>query len=109
MSPDEVIVLDIIRAASFAVTFTQEMGKAEFLEDIKTHSAVLHQLMVMGEAVKRLSMSYRDQHPDIPWKVMAGMRDILIHGYDIVDLNEVWKTVNVDIPQVLPQLEKLIP
>ena len=108
MSPDEVIVLDIIRAARLAVAFKQDTEKAEFLEDIKTQSAVLHQLLVMGEAVKRLSMPYRNQHPDIPWKVIAGMRDILIHGYDIVDLNEVWKTVNVDIPQVLPQLEKLI-
>ena len=99
MSPDEVVVLDIIRAARLAID----------LEDIKTQSAVLHQLMVMGEAVKRLSMTYRNEHPHIPWPVMAGMRDVLIHGYDIVELNEVWKTVNVDVPQVLPLLEELIP
>jgi uncharacterized protein with HEPN domain len=53
-------------------------------------------------------MAYREEHPNIPWKVIAGMRDVLIHGYDIVDLDEVWKTVNVDVPQVLPALEKLI-
>ncbi len=108
MSTDEVIVLDIIRAARLAQEFKQGLDKDDFLADIKTQSAVLHQLMVMGEAVKRLSMAYRNQHPHIPWKVIAGMRDVLIHGYDIVDLNEVWKTVNVDIPQVLPLLEKLI-
>ena len=109
MSPDEIIVLDIIRAARLAMDFKQGVDKAEFLEDIKTQSAVLHQLMVMGEAVKRLSMAYRDEHPHIPWKVIAGMRDVLIHGYDIVDLNEVWKTVDADVPQVLPLLEKLVP
>jgi uncharacterized protein with HEPN domain len=109
MSPDEIIVLDIIRAARLAIDFKQGLDKAEFLEDIKTQSAVLHQLMVMGEAVKRLSMTYRSEHPHIPWKVIAGMRDVLIHGYDIVDLNEVWKTVNGDVPQLLPLLEKLIP
>jgi uncharacterized protein with HEPN domain len=109
MSPDEVVVLDIIRAAHLAIDFKQGLDKAEFLEDIKTQSAVLHQLMVMGEAVKRLSMAYRNEHPHIPWPVMAGMRDVLIHGYDIVELNEVWKTVNVDVPQVLPLLEQLIP
>ena len=108
MSPDEIIVLDIVRAARLAIEFRQEMDKEKFLADIKTQSAVLHQLMVMGEAVKRLSMAYRDEHSHIPWKVIAGMRDVLIHGYDIVDLNEVWKTVNVDVPQVLPALEKLI-
>ena len=109
MSPDEIVVLDIIRAGRLAITFKQGLDKAEFLEDIKTQSAVLHQLMVMGEAVKRLSMEYRNEHPHIPWKVIAGMRDVLIHGYDIVDLNEVWKTINVDVPQVLPLCEKLIP
>ena len=108
MSPDEIVVLDIIHAARLAIDFKQGQDKAEFLEDIKTQSAVLHQLMVMGEAVKRLSMAYRTEHPHIPWKVMAGMRDVLIHGYDIVELNEVWKTVNVDVPQVLPLLEELI-
>ena len=108
MSPDEIVVLDIIRAARLAVDFKQGLDKAAFLEDIKTQSAVLHQLMVMGEAVKRLSMAYRNEHPHIPWKVMAGMRDVLIHGYDIVELNEVWKTVKVDVPQVLPLLEELI-
>jgi uncharacterized protein with HEPN domain len=101
--------LDIIHAARLAMDFTQGLDKAEFLKDIKTQSAVLHQLMVMGEAVKRLSREYRDEHPHIPWKVIAGMRDVLIHGYDIIDLNEVWKTVDVDVPQVLPLLEKLVP
>ena len=107
MSQDEVILLDIIRAARLTVEFKQGPDKDEFLQDIKTQSAVLHQLMVMGEAVKRLSMGYRSQHPEIPWKLMAGMRDVLIHGYDIVDLNEVWKTANRDVPQILPLLEAL--
>jgi uncharacterized protein with HEPN domain len=62
MTPDEIVVLDIIRAARLAIEFTQNMDKAEFLDDIKTQSAVLHQLMVMGEAVKRLSPEYRNEH-----------------------------------------------
>jgi uncharacterized protein with HEPN domain len=109
MLHDEIILLDIIRAMRLAVEFTQGMDKDSFLQDIRTQSAVLHQLMVMGEAVKRLSGDYRNQHPHIPWKLMAGMRDKLIHGYDIVDLDEVWKTVEVDVPQALPLLEALQP
>ncbi|HMR68562.1 MAG TPA: DUF86 domain-containing protein [Anaerolineae bacterium] len=102
-------MLDIIRAAQLALVFTQGQDRETFLQDLKTQSAVLHQLMVMGEAVKRLSLEYREEHPDIPWKLMAGMRDVLIHGYDIVNLKEVWKTINVDVPQVLPLLEALAP
>lgn len=109
MSPDEVIVLDLIRASRLIMMFRQGMDEAEFMVDVKTQSAILHQLMVMGEAVKRLSMPYRDQHSHIPWKSIAGMRDVLIHAYDIVDLEEVWKTATKDIPSVLSSLEKLLP
>ena len=70
---------------------------------------MLHQLLVMGEAVKRLSTIYRDRHPEIPWTLIAGMRDQLIHGYDIVDLDKVWKTANRDVPDLLTWLEPRLP
>ena len=109
MSRDETILLDISRAARLVVEFKAGMKKASFLKDIKTQSAVLHQLMVIGEAVKRLSQDFRDRHPVIPWTLMAGMRDKLIHGYDIVDLDEVWKTSEKDMPDLLSFLEGLPP
>ena len=109
MSHDEAILLDIARAARLVLEFKQGMDKAAFLEDIKTQSAVLHQLMVLGEAVKRLSTDFRALHPEIPWAPMAGMRDQLIHGYDIVDLDEVWKTADADVPALLALLEPLLP
>lgn len=65
--------------------------------------------MVLGEAVKRLSEDYRSQHPAIPWLLIAGMRDKLIHGYDIVDLDEVWKTATHDVPDLLLWLEPRLP
>lgn len=107
MSKDKAVLLDIIHAARLAIEFQNGLSKEKFLQDIKTQSAVLHQLMVMGEAVKRLSTSFREQHDDIPWRLMAGLRDVLIHGYDIVDLSQVWKTVNSEIPELLPQLEAI--
>ena len=71
--------------------------------------AVERQLMVIGEAVKRLSPEFRASHSGIPWSAIAGMRDHLIHGYDIVDLEEVWKTATVDVPDLLTALEPLVP
>ena len=109
MSRDETILLDIIRAAYMVVELKEGTDKAAFLKDLKTQSAVLHQLMVMGEAVKRLSRDFRARHPEIPWTLIAGMRDKLIHGYDIVDLDEVWKTANTDVPDLLPLLEAMLP
>lgn len=64
--------------------------------------------MVMGEAVRLLSPDFRARHPEIPWALVAGMRDKLIHGYDIVDLDEVWKTADADVPDLLSLLELLL-
>jgi len=66
-------------------------------------------LLVLGEAVKRLSEETRARHPDIPWRRVAGMRDRLIHEYDDVDLDEVWVTINSDIPRLTAMLEPLVP
>ena len=64
--------------------------------------------MVMGEAVRRLSPDFRASHPEIPWALVAGMRDKLTHGYDIVDLDEVWKTADADVPDLLSLLDVLL-
>jgi len=109
MTRDEVILLDLIRAARLIIEFNNNLAWPDFQKDIRTQSASLHQLMIMGEATKRLSPEYRDQTPDVPWKQMAGMRDKLIHGYDIVDLERVWETITVHVPQVLAQIEPLLP
>lgn len=70
---------------------------------------MLYQLIVMGEAVKHLSSEFRAQHTEIPWSLIAGMRDHLIHGYDIVDWDEVWKTATSDVLDLLTKIEPLLP
>jgi uncharacterized protein with HEPN domain len=109
MPRDEAILLDIAHAARLVLEFKEGMDHATFLQDLKTQSAVLHQLMVIGEAVKRLSLDFRAKHPEIPWPLIAGMRDNLIHGYDIVDLDEVWRTAKTDVPELLRLIEPLLP
>ena len=85
------------------------MAKESFLQDVKTQSAVQHQLMIMGEAVKRLSQPFREHHSALPWSLIAGMRNHLIHGYDTVDLDEVWNTATRDIPALVTELQPLLP
>jgi uncharacterized protein with HEPN domain len=67
------------------------------------------QLTIIGEAVKRLSRPFRDQHPILPWSAIAGMRDRLIHGYDAVDVDEIWTTITRDIPDVITKIMPLLP
>jgi uncharacterized protein with HEPN domain len=73
------------------------------------HSAIVRQIEIVGEATKRLSEEFRNSQPEIPWRSMAGMRDVVIHGYDHVDLEEVWKVAETDIPKLIISLEPLVP
>jgi uncharacterized protein with HEPN domain len=106
---DTATILDIQRASLKVIQFHQDICKTDFMEDDKTQSAIVFQLMIIGEAVKRLSQEFRTLHPETPWQLMAGMRDKLIHNYDDIDWEEVWKTSTTDIPVLLAQLNPLIP
>ena len=109
MPRDDAHVLDILKAARLAIEFKGSADKAAFLADSKTQSAVLHQLLVVGEAVKRLSPEFRAAYPEVPWKLIAGTRDKLIHFYEGVDLEEVWKMVTSDLPELIRLVEPLSP
>jgi uncharacterized protein with HEPN domain len=109
MERDRAALLDVVHAAELVLEFKTGMDKATFLRDAKTQSAILHQLMVMGEAVKRLSGEFRAGHPQVPWALIAGMRDKLIHGYDIVDLEQVWETAVSDVPVLIEEIRPLLP
>lgn len=109
MSRDEVLLLDIAIACENAAEFIRDVDSVTFFDDIKTQSAVMHQLLIIGEATKRISMDFRQHHSEIPWRKMAGMRDNLIHEYDNVDLDGVWDTVTQDLPALLAQIRPLIP
>lgn len=108
MSRDKAIVVDLLKAARLVLQFKGRLSKRAFLRDVKTQSAILHQLLVIGEAVKRLSDSFRAEHDEIPWPAIAGTRDKLIHQYDAVDLDEVWKTVTTDIEPLIIFLERFV-
>ena len=72
-------------------------------------SRSLHQFPIIGEAAKPLPDALRSAHPEIQWKQMAGMRDILVHRYDDVILEEVWKAVVDDLPGLIEAVERLLP
>ena len=108
MQRDDAFLLDILNAAETARKFSSNLTKKEFVESSLVQSGVLHQIIIIGEAVKRLSPEFRQNHPKIPWKFIAGMRDQIIHGYFDVDLDQVWNTVEKDLPELIGYLKPLI-
>lgn len=101
-------IQDILNSCNKCLVFTKEMNFEDFEKDDKTISAVQHQILIIGEATKRLSSEFRSQHLHIPWKAMAGMRDILIHSYENADLEEIWKTIQVVMPDLISKLSKIV-
>ena len=107
-SRDQATLADILQACNLAQQFVVGLDRDAFLVDQKTQAAVLHEITDVGEAVKRLSTALPDAQTTIPTRLIAGMRDRLIHQYDAVDLEEVWKTVTTDLPKLVTDLEALI-
>ena len=109
MHRDDTTLTDIATACRLVIEFTSGFGKDDFLDDQKTQSAVMHQLLIIGEASKRLSAELRADHPEIPWKQITGMRDFLIHAYDFVNMERVWGTATTNVPELLRGIEPLLP
>ncbi len=99
---------DILEACGKILKFTEGYDEAQFAVDEMSQSAVIYQLGVIGEATKQLDMDFRDLHPEIEWRLMAGMRDRLFHGYDYTNYKIIWKTVEADIPILIKQLQPLL-
>jgi len=98
---------DIIKSAELIIDFTKDVDFASFSKDLKTRYAVIRCFEVMGEAAKRIPDEIRNKYPAIPWKIISAMRDRLIHGYDVVDDSVLWKTVVLDLPELLQNLKKI--
>ena len=98
---------DIIDAMEKIERFIGTLSEEAFRSDDKTVFAVIRGLEIVGEAVKHIPASMRSNHPLIPWRAMAGMRDKLIHDYTIVDMKVVWRTATEDIPTLRPLFQQL--
>jgi uncharacterized protein with HEPN domain len=109
MSRDSASLLDIAKAAQLILQFSQSLEKIELAANLEKQSTILYQIVAIGEAGKRLSADFRNQHPAVPWREIAGMRDILAHQYDRVEVDEIWGVIQDDIPQLLSMIEPLLP
>ena len=85
-----------------------DLPEEQFLHDTLVQDGVIRQLIIIGEAVKRLSDTLRTRYPQTPWKDIAGMRDKLVYDYFGVDLDAVWYTAQHDLPALKAHVEHIL-
>jgi len=110
---DPACLWDIIEAARAIVDFTRDLTPEEFLAPGRsgeiTRLAVERELEILGEAAHRVSLPFRNEHVEIPWKEMVGLRNVISHEYDKVDYMEIYRIVRERIPELIALLEPLVP
>ncbi len=108
MADDLATVLDMVLASRRIARFLSGVDEQTFLATEEKHWAVVSQLALIGESVRRLTTPFRDARPHVPWRQIAGMRDRLIHAYDKINWSLVWVTASEDVPKLLSELEPLV-
>lgn len=99
---------DVLESIQSIEEYVADLDEQQFQSDKKTQDSVMRRLAIIGEAVRNVPVDFRNQHPDIPWRDIAGMRDVLIHEYFGVSLDRIWETVVEDLPRLKEQLQVLI-
>jgi uncharacterized protein with HEPN domain len=108
MKDDSVYLNDMLDMAHKISEFIAGKNRADFDSDEILRIALTHLLQTIGEAARRISSVTRDAHPEIPWKLITGMRHRVVHDYSHIDVETVWDTIQKDIPVLIAQLEAII-
>ncbi|RXT02751.1 DUF86 domain-containing protein [Ammoniphilus sp. CFH 90114] len=108
MKNDIVYIKHIIDSIEKIESYTDQLGKEGFIKSGLIQDAVIRNLEIIGEATKNISIEFRKEHQGIPWRNMAGLRDVLIHDYFGVDLEIVWNVVEKELSKVKIELIDLI-
>jgi len=104
----DLVYLDHIREAIGQIAVYSAAGHEEFFRNRMAQDAVIRNFEIIGEAVKRLSDDLKDRRPDVPWRRVAGFRNVLIHDYMNVDAEEVWNVIEMHLPALRQAVDDLL-
>ena len=104
---DKDLIEDILICLSKIAQYVHGLSYDDFVNDLKTQDAIIRNLEIIGEASKKLSPDIKEKHTNIPWKMIAGTRDRLIHGYFGVNIDIVWGIVTIDLPVLKREVNKI--
>lgn len=103
----ELFLRDMLEAARKVIRYTDKRQVETFAADEMAYDATLRNLEILGEAAKNIPDDIRQRYPEVNWRGVAGLRDILAHAYFALDEDTLWKIVRTDIPELLDLLEQI--
>jgi uncharacterized protein with HEPN domain len=106
MKEPSVFLKHIVVCIEAVESYTKDFTKKEFLASPEKQDAVLHRIQIIGEATKSLPIEAKKDFPNVPWRKIAAMRDVIVHDYFEIDLELVWKTARQDLPKLRRELLK---
>ncbi len=106
---DQVRLRHMLDAARAAASFVEGKTRADLETDLMFAFALVRAIEIVGEAASRISKEEQQNYPQISWKNITGMRNKIIHDYFDIDYDVVWETVRLRIPELIVELEKIIP
>jgi uncharacterized protein with HEPN domain len=106
---DVAYLWDIVHAARKTIESVATMTFDTYLENEDLRLTVERRIEIIGEAARRISPGFRERHPDVPWKALIGLRNVVAHQYDQIDHERVWKVLKEQLPKIVETLSPLIP
>jgi uncharacterized protein with HEPN domain len=105
---DLIFLVDIYQSIQSIFKYSINVDYESLENNEEKQDAILRRLTIIGEATKKLSVDFREEHNSIPWKKIAGMRDMITHNYNEIDLKQVWKVITIDLPSLYEYLTILL-
>ena len=103
----QVFIIHILESIQLIEEYACDVTLQKFRKNRAIQDAIIRRLEIIGEAVINLDKSFKAKHPEIPWRSMAGMRDILIHEYFDIDLSLTWSVVKRELPLIKKHLQEI--
>ena len=108
MRDQKLYLIDIAESIRYIKKYTSNLNEEGFYQSEQIQDAVLRRLEIIGEATKNISDDFKDRFPQLPWKEMAGIRDVIIHDYFGINLRRIWLTVKQDLPTIETLIEEVL-